>query len=304
MGRSTRLVRTAAIVAAALLLVAPETWCQTNNTTPGFAKGKAETFTYTENFDCTDEPTFDLNFNSIPAAIDPSEMQVPICQIGGTNQPTIDPTGAKIKTTDKLWVLVPAFSNTPDTDDTTAIPCPANLPFPNEVCGKALGDFFISGPAATAFGGSIPDGFRNTANLDSGITTQCPGPNDPQGSCTMHGDVIDLGPTLVALGILPGPVANVFVPIPNHSHVIDTSINHKNAIWWQIIVDLVFDPSAWPNASGSTGITSLKALRTAQATTFGSGFQASGDVPTNFFLFFGAQKNKVAKGAMAGMPGM
>ncbi len=35
----------------------------TANQTAGFAKGKNYTFTYTENYDCVDEPGDDLNFN-------------------------------------------------------------------------------------------------------------------------------------------------------------------------------------------------------------------------------------------------
>jgi hypothetical protein len=46
----------------------------------------------------------------------------------------------------------------------------------------------------------------------------------------------------------------------------------------------VTDEKAWPNATGTTGINSLKALRAAQAKG-----QALGDIPTNVFLFFGSQ---------------
>jgi hypothetical protein len=52
---------------------------------------------------------------------------------------------------------------------------------------------------------------------------------------------------------------------------------------------LVTDPKAWPNEEGTSGITSVSALRTAQ-----SKGQALGDVPTNFFLYFKSQ-------SMAGM---
>jgi hypothetical protein len=47
---------------------------------------------------------------------------------------------------------------------------------------------------------------------------------------------------------------------------------------------LVTDPAAWPSADGKSGITSLDALRAAQAAG-----QAAADQPTNFFLFFDAQ---------------
>ena len=34
-------------------------------------------FTYTQNFDCVDQPTLDLYFNKILAQSDPNEMQFP-----------------------------------------------------------------------------------------------------------------------------------------------------------------------------------------------------------------------------------
>jgi hypothetical protein len=270
------------------------------NQTAGFAKGKNYVFTYTEQYDCVDEPGDDLNFNGILAQSDPLELQTPICQ-AGTN-PSIDPTGAKINTTDKLYVLVPLFSVTPDTNPNDAIPCPTTLPSfapnvvdgvatpVNELCGPALGNFFIG---SAAFGNSIPDAFRIPSALDSGITVQCPNPSDPSGSCTMHASVLDISALLGLTGV------NTMVPLANHSHIIDTSIHHKRAIWWQVILDLVTDPTVWPAADGSSGLTSLKALRAAQAKG-----QVVADVPTNFFLFFGSQKSKSASDAMASMPGL
>ncbi len=197
------------------------------------------------------------------------------------------------------------FSVTPDTNAEDAIPCPTTLPSfapnlvsgvstpVNEVCGTALGNFLLS-----QFG-SIPDAFRIPSKIDSGITVQCPNATDPVdgGSCTMHASVLDVSAAFKLTGV------NTMVPLANHSHIIDTSINSKKAIWWQVILDLVNDPAAWPN------LTSLKALRAAQNTpttvSGGTGNQVGADVPTNFFLFFGSQKNKTVKGgAMAGMPGM
>lgn len=247
------------------------------NQTLGFANGGSDTFTYTENFDCVDEPTFDLNFNEIPAESDPSEMQTPICQIGTPS--TIDPTGAPVAQTDKLYVLVPFFSVDKDTDPDDALPCPSN-PAKGEVCGTALGKFLI------ANFGAIPEGFKTNPS----VSVQCPNPTDPSGSCTMHGDLIDLYPALVALGKLPpassgNPAMNVLVPLPNHSHVINMDVNQPKPVWWQIIVDNVTDPDAWPSANGGSGITSVAALRTAQ-----SAGDAMKDVPTNFFLFFGTQQ--------------
>ena len=40
----------------------------------------------------------------------------------------------------------------------------------------------------------------------------------------MHASSVDLSETLVALGKMPGPpTAPVFVPTPNHSHVVDNN---------------------------------------------------------------------------------
>jgi hypothetical protein len=254
----------------------------TNNQTAGFGNGKLFTFTYTENFDCVDEPGDDLNFNGVPVEMDPSEIQTPICEVGTSS--VKDPTGVPVKRTDQLYVLLPFFSVSSDTNPDDALPCPANA-VSGEVCGPALGSFLIAN-----FGGSIPDAFRQPNLMDSGITTQCPGANDPAGSCTMHGDLIDLAPALGALGVPGGtpytPTANVFTPLPNHSHVINMDLNHKNSVWWQVIPVLVENPSDWPSADGTSGITSVKALDASEKA------KNSIEVPSNFFLFFGSQRAK------------
>jgi hypothetical protein len=59
-----------------------------------------------------------------------------------------------VKKTDKLYVLIPFFSSTNDTNPADAIPCPA-AKVPGEVCGPALGSFLIS-----AFG-MVPEALRD-----------------------------------------------------------------------------------------------------------------------------------------------
>ncbi|MGH7843382.1 MAG: hypothetical protein ACREQT_17920 [Candidatus Binataceae bacterium] len=275
------------------------------NQTLGFGKGKLSTFTYTQNFDCIDEPGSDLNFNGINMESDPTELQTPICRAG--QQPTIDPTGAAIGRANVLFVIVPMFSVNPDTNPNDALPCPSTLPAfapnviggvttpVNEVCGNALGSFLIANFK------SIPDSFRIKSALDPGITTQCPNPTDPEGSCTTHTGTLDLAAALK----LPG---NVVTPTVNHSHVINQDLGKKKPQWWQVVDVSVNDPAVWPDAAGTTGLTSLKAIRTAQATPStvvgapAGTMQANGDVATNFFLFFGVQKNNGS--SMAGMSGM
>ena len=84
---------------------------QMNNQTQGFGAGEVLTLTYTQNFDCIDQPADDLDYNHIRAAMDPGEMQTPICVVG--TQPTINPPGQignPADTTAPLYVLVPMFS--------------------------------------------------------------------------------------------------------------------------------------------------------------------------------------------------
>jgi hypothetical protein len=239
------------------------------NTTLGYGDGQVLNFTYTQNFDCVDQPASDLNFNGIPAALDPSEMQIPICQVG--TQPTINPPGMKGNpaiTTEPLYVLVPMFSSDNDQNPNDAISC-SNV-VPGTTCGSTLGSTLIS------LFGALPEAFKATP----AVYTQCPEPGAAPGTCTMHASRLDLGPALVALGLVKGPVQNIFVPTPNHSHVvINQDINIK-AIWWQVIPVLVLDQNLWPAKDGSSGLTSYGAIE--HAIKAGKALQA----PSNFFLFF------------------
>jgi hypothetical protein len=70
------------------------------------------------------------------------------------------------------------------------------------------------------------------------------------------------------------------VPLPGHDHLINTAANSRNE-WWDVVVVLVLNSSAFPNAAGTTGITSVHALKLAQAAG-----TASASLHTNFFLKF------------------
>src|SRR5580698_9456881 len=61
------------------------------NQTLGYGDGKLLKFTYSQSFDCVDQPKDDLDFNKVQAQADPNEFQVPICQAG--IDPTINPPG-------------------------------------------------------------------------------------------------------------------------------------------------------------------------------------------------------------------
>jgi hypothetical protein len=239
-----------------------------NNQTNGFGNNRLVTFTYLQSFDCVDQPTMDLDFNAILAQSDPNEMQTPICQ--PVTEPTQDPAGANIKHTAHLYVFVPMFSVDNDQNPNDAMPCP-NGGRPSELCGPALGATLIS------LFGFVPEAWK-THPL---VATQCPDPNNPvPGTCTMHASSVDLSVTLNALGKTGPPTAPVFVPTPNHDHVIDNSRVNANPIWWEVRPVLILDQTDWPAADGSSGITSSMAMDDAEAAG------RAIEVGSNFFLFF------------------
>jgi hypothetical protein len=239
------------------------------NQTQGFGNGRLITFTYLQNFDCVDQPLLDLDFNGIPAQSDPNEMQTPICQV--VTEPTADPTGGDLKHTAHLYVLVPMFSVDNDTNPNDAMACP-NGGRPGELCGPALGRALIS------LFGFVPEAWKTKVN--SAITTQCPDPNNLPGTCTMHASSVDLSQLLFATGKTGQPTAPIFVPTPNHSHVVDNSRVNTKPIWWEVRPVLVMSQSDWPAADGSSGITSSKEMDDVEAAG------RAVEVGSNFFLFF------------------
>ena len=244
-----------------------------DNQTSGFGNNRLVTFTYLQNFDCIDQPTLDLDFNGISAHSDPHEMQTPICQ--AVTEPTEDPTGGRIEHTAHLYVLIPMFSIDHDQDPGHAMPCP-NGGRPGELCGATLGKQLIK------LFGAIPEAWKKTVN--PAITTQCPDPNHHvPGTCTMHASSVDLSVTLFALGKTGPPTAPVFVPTPNHSHIVDNDFVNTDPIWWEVRPVLVLEQSDWPRADGSSGITSVEAMDAAE--TAGRAIE----VGSNFFLFFSSQ---------------
>ena len=263
-------------------------WAQlAPNQTQGFGNGRLITFTYLQNFDCVDQPALDLDFNTTLAQSDPNEMQTPICQ--PITEPTRDPTGGDIRHTAHLYVFIPMFSVDNDQIAGDAMSCP-NGGRPGELCGAALGAELIKDF------GFLPEAWK--AKVNPAITTQCPDPNNPTpGTCTMHASSVDLSKTLFALGQAglispppPAPTAPVFVPTPNHSHVVDNSRVNTTPIWWEVRPVLILHQEDWPAADGSSGITSAKAMDDAE--TAGRAIE----VGSNFFLFFSSEM-----GAMASM---
>ena len=241
------------------------------NQTQGFSDGNLVKFTYQENFDCIEQPLNDLDYNGVPAQSDSGEMQTPICQAG--IQPTRDPTGRNAKHTAILYVLVPMFSVNDDQNPNDAIACPPEVRL-STLCGPALGTTLIK------LFGAIPEAYETKP----AVFTDCPNPGSPPGTCTMHASTVDLGLVLTALGKLPAPAKNVFLPTPNHSHVIANSRANSRAIWWEVEPVLVTDVADWPPEDGSSGITSVASLK--QAERKGTAIE----VPSNFYLFFSSHK--------------
>jgi hypothetical protein len=260
----------AAVVVIALLPTTAKAQLAPNQTN-GFGNGDLVTFTYLQNFDCVDQPNLDLNFNGALAQSDPNEMQTPICQ--PITEPTQDPAGGDIKHTAHLYVLIPMFSVDNDQNPDDAMACPSGGR-PTELCGAALGKALIS------LFGFVPEAWKT--KVSPAITTQCPDPSNPvPGTCTMHASSVDLSKTLLALKKISGPLtAPVFVPTPNHSHVVDNSRVNTGAIWWEVRPVLILDQMDWPAADGSSGITSSKAMDDAEAAG------RAIEVGSNFFLFF------------------
>src|SRR5260370_18571928 len=266
-----RLTSLLTFVVAALLVSSTSAQQLAPNQTNGFGDNKLVTFTYMQNFDCVDQPTLDLDFNGTMAQSDPNEMQTPICQ--PITEPTQDPSGADIKHTAHLYVFLPMFSVDNDQNPNDAMPCP-NGGRPGELCGPDLGKALIS------MFGFVPEAWK--AKVNPAITTQCPDPNNPvPGTCTMHASSVDLSVTLAALGKGPNPpVAPIFVPTPNHSHVVDNAHVNAQPIWWEVRPILVLNQGDWPAANASSGITSSMIM---------DDVEAAGrpiEVASNFFLFF------------------
>jgi hypothetical protein len=240
------------------------------NQTLGFGNDRIVTFTYQQNFDCVDEPQLDLDFNGVKAQSDPHEMQTPICQ--AITEPGHDPAGGDIRHTAHLYVLVPMFGS--DTNPADAMPCPDGGR-PGELCGSKLGEALVS------IFGFVPEAWKTTPS----VSTQCPdASNGTPGTCTMHASSVDLSVLLAAIGKAPDPPTQpIFVPTPNHSHVVDNSRVNAGAIWWQVRPVLVMDPHDWPAADGSSGITSSTAMDAAEEAG------RAVEVGSNFFLFFSSQ---------------
>jgi hypothetical protein len=266
-----------AIASLAVISINAQTHAQSRplnaNQTFGFAGGKVVTFTYTQNYVCVEQPNDDLNFNGINAARDPAETQSPICQAGAA--PTINPPGATgygLETTDPIYVLVPMFSVNSDKNPNDAISCTGVVP--GTLCGANLGNTLIQ------LFGAIPEAFKTTPM----VYTQCPDHKSRPGTCTMHATQVDLAPVLAKLGFIANPpTANVFVPTPNHSHVIPTPTASQAPEWWQVRPVLVLSQADWPSQDGSTGITSVGKLLAAEKA------KQAVEAPSNFFLYFGSQ---------------
>ena len=270
----SRLAMFSAVTLMAASAVAQDPFLKANQTF-GYGADKLLTFTYTQNFDCVDQPKSDLNHNGKLAQSNPGELQTPICVVG--TQPSLNPPGGSgdpAITTEPLYVLVPMFSSDNDQNPNDAISC-SNV-VSRTLCGPALGKTLI------ALFGAIPEAFKAKPN----VYTQCPDPGTAPGTCTMHASRLDLAPVLAALKLIPNASSNVFLPTPNHSHVVNDDAVTTGEIWWQVIPVLVLTETDWPSKDGTSGITSSAAIQLAEKN--GEALEA----PSNFFLFFSSAVGK------------
>lgn len=100
---------------------------------------------------------------------------------------------------------------------------------------------------------------------------QCPD-NTSALTCPNHPMFLDLSPLKLGVSV---------VPLPIHTHI----LSGGRSGWWELRVNLVTDPTIWPNPStgactaGSGCLTSASALAAA-------GSKVIGPVPTTIYLFF------------------
>jgi len=230
------------------------------NQTAGFGDREVLTLTYQQNFACVTEPRDDRDHNNIKAESDALETEVPICQIGATSN--ITPTGAPIRKARPLYTIAPFFSL-------------SGTQNPNDAFSPDLGNTLIG------LFGIVPEAFKKKPL----VPVQCPTPGGLPGTCTMHAPTVDVFPTLAAQGkIPPSPAFNIFIPSPNHDHIIDDDVTNAIPRWWQIISVSIFDPADWPSLDGRTGIVSVEQLKAAEAAG------RAVETPTNVFLFFSSKE--------------
>ena len=112
----------------------------------------------------------------------------------------------------------------------------------------------------------------------------------------MHASSVDLSVLLAGMPGIPNPPTHpLFVPTPNHSHVVDDNFVDTGAIWWEVRPILITKRKDWPAPDGSSGITSVTAMDAAEAA------DRAIEVGSNFFLFFSSQAGTTSP--MVGMKG-
>ena len=94
---------------------------------------------------------------------------------------------------------------------------------------------------------------------------QCP----VSGSCINHPSTLDLSAVF-------GP-GTENAALPPHSHVVDV----KHGGWWELEVVGVTSPEAWEQLVAGKSLETVRELQAAEL--------ATGDIPTNSFLFFNVQ---------------
>ena len=102
------------------------------------------------------------------------------------------------------------------------------------------------------------------------------------GSCINHPSTIDLSRVF-------GP-GSANVPLPAHSHIIDSSLpesqaNGGQAGWWELEVIGVTQPAIWDQIVAGKSLATVRALQA-------QGVGITDDIPSNVYLFFGVRPKK------------
>jgi len=229
------------------------------NQTFGFGADQLLRFTYAQEGRCVNRSEGDPRRNLVETPAEAEMDRTPTRRVADESFP--DRAGVVVERSEPLYVLVPMFSLNGDQS-------------PDDAFTPALGQQLIK------LLGAVPEAFK-THPL---VAVECPNSGDPGRGCTMHMSQIDLHPALVALGKIPHtPQHSIFMPTPNHTHIIDDDAIDTDPIWWQVIAVLVTSPSAWPNAAGTSGITSKAKLLDAEQR--GEAVETG----TNLFLLFASE---------------
>ena len=129
-------------------------------------------------------------------------------------------------------------------------------------------------PQTAPRGGNIPVLYVMTPLGFNPGNLQCP----DAGDCINHPADLDLTP------VFGGEGSTVVIPLPPHSHIVDT----RQGGWWEIEVIGVTDPGVWAQIAAGKDLATVRGLQSSEQHPdgTGSGEGITGDIPSNLYLFF------------------